>query len=382
MKNKKILIVTDYYFPHWTGISKSIQYLTNSLRKSFDFTILTVKYNPKLQQTETIDGIKVIRENYLFPISRAKFSITLIFKFIQIAKKFDTVFINSPFTNILLISMLTKLFNKKLIIFHQGDLVLPKGIINTVLEKIFDASTYFAFSMADKVSTYNIDYAKNSRLLKFFISKFEPLMIPLPKRPRFKLNQKSKNKNFKKLVEEKKTTRIIFGFAGRFVEEKGFDILFNAIPLVIKKHPNSLFVFAGEVNLGYENFFENNIKEYKKNKKYIKLLGLLDEKKMDNFYKNIDFIVVPSRSDCFNLVQAEAMLYKVPAISSNIPGLRYLVNKTSFGLTFKKESSFDLADKILKAVNKKDTYKSKYKNLLMLLNYENNIKSAIKFFLS
>lgn len=382
MKNKKILIVTDYYFPHWTGISKSIQYLTNSLRKSFDFTILTVRYNRELEQIDTIDGIKVIRENYLFPISRAKFSITLIFKFIQIVKKFNTVFINSPFTNILLVSVLTKLFNKKLIIFHQGDLVLPKGIINTLLEKIFDASTYFAFSIADKVSTYNIDYAKNSRLLKFFISKFEPLMIPIPKRSRFKSNQKSKNGKFKKLIEEKRTPRIIFGFAGRFVEEKGFDILFNAIPLVISKYPNSLFVFAGEVNLGYENFFENSIKEYKKNKKYIKLLGLLDEKKMDNFYKNIDFIVVPSRSDCFNLVQAEAMLYKVPAISSNIPGLRYLVNKTGFGLTFKKESSFDLADKILQAVNKRDTYKSKYKNLLILLNYENNLKKAIKFFLS
>lgn len=382
MKNKKILIVTDFYFPHWTGISKSIQYLTNSLRKSFDFTILTVRYNRKLKQIDTIDGIKVIRENYLFPISRAKFSITLIFKFILIVKKFDIVFVNSPFTNIFLVSMLSKLFNKKLIIFHQGDLVLPKGVINTVLEKIFDASTYFAFSIADKVSTYNIDYAKNSRLLKFFISKFEPLMIPIPKRSTFKSNQEYKNGKFKKLLEEKSTARIIFGFAGRFVEEKGFDILFKAIPLVIRKYPNSLFVFAGEVNLGYENFFRNKIDVYNQNKKYIRLLGLLRENELQIFYKIIDYIIVPSRTDCFNLVQAEAMLSKTPAISTNIPGLRHMINKTGYGLTFKNESPDDLANKIDAVIDKKTSIDKNYSFVLNVLNFEKNKIKAKEFFLS
>ena len=38
------------------------------------------------------------------------------------------------------------------------------------------------------------------------------------------------SKNLESLEHFKKQKKILFGFAGRFVDEKGFDILFQAIP--------------------------------------------------------------------------------------------------------------------------------------------------------
>lgn len=335
---KKILIISDFFYPHWTGLSKSLYYLVTKFDKDWLFTVLTVRYKKSLRKKEKLFNTIVIREDPLFSISRAKYSIKLLFRFLQIIRHYDSVLINSPCTNILPVAILSKVFGKKLYIFHQGDLILPKGIINKIIERIFDISSLVAFTLAYKISTYTLDYAKNSRVMKQFLYKCFPFLVPFP--DIYKVQQKKLiGKNF------------IFGFAGRFVEEKGFDILFRAIPQIIKKIPEGKFLYAGEENLGYENFFEKNKEEYNKVKRYIVLLGLLKEKELVLFYEKVHFLIVPSRTDCFNLVQVEAMLSGTPVIATNIPGLRIPVRETDFGKLFKKENADDLARVVINAVS-------------------------------
>jgi len=376
---KKILIVTDYFYPHWTGISKSIYYLIKTKFNNINFDILTVNHSKKLKKEEKIFNSKIFREPYLFSISRAKYSISIIFKFISLINNYDEILINSPCVNILFFSIITKVFRKKLIIFHQGDLILPKGFFNKIIEKIFDISSLVSFYLANKISTYTKDYGIYSRVIKFFLKKFTPIIIPIYVKKQ-KLNKKSKL--FKKLINLKKNKKILFGFAGRFVEEKGFDILFDAINHVTKKNKNFHFVFAGETNIKYENFFQKNLEKYKKIKKHLALLGLLEKKELSYFYQLIDFIVIPSRSDCFNLVQAEAMLFKKPSIVSNIPGASYLIKKTNFGLIFKKENYKDLAQKIIKAIKTKNKLLKNFRKVLKILNNKENVKKIEIFFAS
>lgn len=374
LKKGRIVVVTDYFYPHWTGISKSLYYLTQSLNKDFDLTILTVKHNKSLKKEEVMNEIKILREDFLFNISRAKYSIDLVFKFVNIINKYDVVLINSPCVNIIAISLIAKIYGKKLLIFHQGDLILPRGIINKIIEKIFDISTYLSFSIAHKISTYTKDYADNSRIMKHFPHKFTPLLMPII------LNQsKKQTTNLDQIHKLKSQNKILFGFAGRFVEEKGFDILFKAIPLVINKLPQAHFVFAGETKMPYENFYEKNIGKLKAISSYISFLGLLDERKLVDFYKTIDFIVVPSRSDCFSLVQAEAVICEKPTIVSNIPGARVVAQETGFGLIFKKEDPADLAEKLIEAVKKKNMLVSNYPKVLKMFNNQKNVEKIRKF---
>jgi len=376
---KKILIVTDYFYPHWTGISKSIYYLIKTKFKSIKFDILTVNHNNKLKNEEKMFNSTIYRQPYLFSISRAKYSISIIFKFINIIKNYDEVLINSPCTNILFFSFITKIFKKKLIIFHQGDLILPNGVFNKIIEKIFDISSIISFYLSDKISTYTKEYAVHSRIIKFFLKKFTPLLLPIYLKKE-KLNKQSAL--YKKLIHLKKNKKILFGFAGRFVEEKGFDILFDAIAEVSKTKKNLHFVFAGETNIGYEKFFYKNLEKYEKIKKHLTLLGLINEKELSYFYQLIDFIIIPSRSDCFNLVQAEAMLFKKPSIVSDIPGASYLVRQTSFGLIFEKENYKDLAKKIIIAIKTKDKILKNFNKALKILDNKENAKKIERFFAS
>lgn len=373
---KKILIVSDFYYPHWTGISKSIYNLVLSLNNQFDFTILTVKFKKELKDCEEYPkNVKIIREKYILSFSRVKYSVSLIFKFFKIIKNYDIIFLNSPLSNILPLSVITKIHKKKLLIFHQGDLILPKGFFNKFIEKIFDISTIISFFLADKISTYTDDYAKHSRVMKFFLKKFQPMILPVLIQKKIK-----KDSVYKKLKKLKNEGKIIFGFGGRFVEEKGFDVLFNAIPQVIKKLPNAYFVFAGETNITYEKTFNNLKSKISKIKPYLTFLGLLDDNKLLNFYKMVDFIIIPSRSDCFNLFQAEAMLFSKPSIVSNIPGARYLVKKTDFGLIFDTENPSDLAEKIILAVKKRAELNKNYIKLTKILDKKNIYENIRRYF--
>lgn len=366
MNKKKILIFTDFFSPHWTGISKSIDYLARGIGDYYDVTILTVRFNKSLKKREKRGAARIIREDFALSLSRSKYSVSIIFKFFAIVKNFDVILINSPSSNVLPISIIAKVFRKKLIIFHQGDLVLPKGIANRIIEVIFDISTYIPFFIADTVSTYTKDYAKHSRIIKPFLSKFEPMLLPVY------------IKNFKgrlRLIENLKKEKLhIFGFAGRFVEEKGFDVLFEAIPYVLKMRQDLRFVFAGETNIAYEDFFQKNLDKLEKIKGHVIMLGLLDKSDLVKFYNSIDFIVIPSRSDCFNLVQAEAMLKGVPSIVSDIPGARFLVDETSFGLKFEKENPQDLARKIIQAIGKRQKFRGRRTQIRKILNNNQNVK--------
>lgn len=370
MNNKKILIVSDYFYPHWTGLAKSIFNITKFLKNSLDFTVLTVQHDMKLPLSETISGITIVRTPYILPVSRARYSILMLWKFLFLVKQNDVIFINSPFSNILPIALISKLFGKKVVIFHQGDLILPRNILNRFIELVFDVATKLAFSLADKVSSYTEDYARHSRVLKKFMHKFTPLIPPI---------LFSKNVSGKKVV---KNSEIIFGFGGRFVEEKGFDILLNAIPEVLEKLPNAKFVFAGDVNIFYENTF-NKLKDQidhlsKKNQK-LTILGLLKESELEKFYQSIDFVVIPSRSECFSIFQAEAMLKGAISIVADIPGGRYLVQKSGFGLTFKTEDPKSLAATIVKAYENKNKIEKNYQKLLAILDNQKNAEEIRKY---
>lgn len=377
LKNNKVLVVTDFFTPHWTGISKSISHLLSALKNKFQFTVITVKYNSNLSAFERLDGINIYREDFLFSFSRAKYSLKLLFRFINQIRRHNTVLINSPFTNVLPVALLAKIFGKKLIIFHQGDLILPASLFNRIIEVVFNFCTLLACGLANKVGTYTSDYARHSRVLKYFLYKFQPMIIPL----QFSTGKsgESKKRNHSKLTKLRKENKILIGFAGRFVEEKGFDVLFKAIPTIVSQTKDVQFVFAGETKIDYEDFFNQQTAIYHQVKKHVTLLGLLSGQELVKFYQTIDLLVVPSRSECFGLVQAEAMLNKKPVVMSNVPGGRDLVDKTGFGLLFKVEDAVDLADNILLAIDTLSDFQKKYPQVKKYLDYERNAKQAAEF---
>lgn len=375
----KITIISDFYLPHWTGISKSIAYMAESIKKDFSITMLTVQFHKKLPLEENKDCLTVLRYPPLFTLSRAKFSLTLIIDFFKRIRQTDVVLINSPSIHILPVSLISKIFKKKLLIFHQGDLILPKGIINYFIEKVFDLATLISFASAKQLATYTSDYAKNSRLLSKFPNKTKEFIPPLPYFISKKIDRKKDFVLNNQLLKLKKQKKFLIGFAGRFVEEKGFDILLEAAVKFSQKNKNFILVFAGETNIVYEKTFIK--KQYLINqlKNNLLFLGLLNDDRLQTFYEMIDLFVLPSRSECFGLVQAEAMAQKTPVLVADIPGARDPIKKTSFGLLFTANSSDDLIKKINKMSNELSSFNQKFNKVSKYFNYENSRKNFIEF---
>ncbi|MEO8581256.1 MAG: glycosyltransferase family 4 protein [Patescibacteria group bacterium] len=366
VEKPKVLVISDYFYPHWTGLSKSIFHLCTALTKKYEIEVLTVKHQSKLKKREQVNDFWIQRSRPLLEFSRVFYSPGIIARTWKKARQVDTVFINSPCTNILPCTLIAKLLGKKVVIFHQGDLNLPAGFMNRILELVFNLMTLTAFGLADRLSTYTKDYAQHSRVMRYYLYKTVPTILPIP------------TKIDAKILAKPKTNHLTFGFAGRFVEEKGFDILFQAIPEIVEQLPGARFVFAGQTKMQYEKFYEKHLNEIKKVKRHIDFLGLLNEEELSKFYRSLDFFLLPSRSECLGLVQAEAMLQGTPVICSDIPGSRQLVKKTKFGSLFESENASDLADTIIQAVAQREMIMKNKLQASKLLDYDTLVKQSEK----
>lgn len=133
----------------------------------------------------------------------------------------------------------------------------------------------------------------------------------------------------------------LFGFLGRFMPQKGFDSLIDAVQ-VLSKEPTyrNRFRIAAVNDGAY-------IREYKK---------LVTEKGVSDYFLfcgftpdvnrvlvGLDALVMPSRWEACPLIPAEALVVGCPVIASDCIGLREVVRDTP-ALLVKKEDSMELAE--------------------------------------
>jgi glycosyltransferase involved in cell wall biosynthesis len=358
----RYLFVSEYFYPHWTGIAKSFLNLALSLHEnSHVVEVLTTRHSRNLPIEETFQGIRIHRAPYLLRVSRTHYSFALNLVAFRKMSAADVVVINSPCSNILPISLLAKLYGTRLLIFHQGDLTLPKSsgmfVKARAMEVIFDVFTRLSMRLADVVSTYTEDYARHSRVISPFMKSFSPLI------PRVRLPHGTPNEEFLSRLSILERNKVLVGFAGRFVEEKGFDILLQSIPLVIAQNKDVHFVFAGETEISYEKCFQKYSDHVNSMTEHLTLLGLLSDGDLREFYRALSLFVISSRSDCFPVTQIEAALNGTPIVVTDIPGARMFVKETGFGEIVPPEDPEALAEGIVKSLSNLDSYQSKRSNV-------------------
>lgn len=358
-RKRKVLMVTEYFPPHWTGIAKSFYVLAHHLlAEGHDVHVLTTQFDPKTPPFATEEGVPVTRVPYQFAISRTHYSYSIIGVFARMLAPFDTVIINSPNSNIFFYSIITKLFRKKLIIYHQADIVMPRqtGSLakSWIMERIFDMFTLPSMFLADRVSTFTQDYAQHSRVMRYSLHKFQAYI------PEVRLSHKPPSTAFLKKMDSLKKSHVLLGISGRFVEEKGFDVLFAALPLILKAYPSAHLVFAGQKTLAYEPFYDRHKELFESQSDHITFLGLLDEGNLAVFYEALDVFVLSSRSECFALTQIDAWQKHVPIVVTDVPGARQLVKNSGFGEIVPAEDPRALADGVIKVLQKRSQYTKKY----------------------
>lgn len=139
----------------------------------------------------------------------------------------------------------------------------------------------------------------------------------------------------------RKDGEFIIGYIGRLTPGKGLDVLFDAVA----KHgePNWRLALVGDGEQAEEL------------KALAARLGISERVGFFGFrpdrlafLKGFDVFVIPSRSEGIPRCLMEAMIAGVPAVASDIPGCRNLVDGKTTGLLFPVDDPRALADSIKK----------------------------------
>jgi glycosyltransferase involved in cell wall biosynthesis len=321
----KILVALTYHYPHWTGLTAYARRLSEGLAKrGHDVTVLTSRFRPQLERAEVYNGVRILRLPTLVRLSRGVVMPGFSAALNEQVPRHDVVQVHTPMLETNLVAGVARRHGRATLITHHGDLVMPKNPKDQLIERAVTALMTRGARKAARITVHSRDYAENSAFLAPFLAKvqciYPPVEIPAPNPAGVAAWR----------AELGLTGKPVIGFAGRFVEEKGFDHLLQAMPHVRAEIPQARFVYAGETGVVYERFFERWQPSIEREQ--VVMLGLIhDPQRLADFYSLCDVFALPSRTDCFPSVQIEAMLSGTPVVATDIPGTREAVRVSGMG---------------------------------------------------
>lgn len=374
----RILHAITYYWPHWTGLAKVAQRLAEGhAARGHQVSVLTSRHLTRLPRHEQHNGVDIYRLRQLAHISRGVVMPTFPFAAWDLLRRHDLVLVHLPMLETWIVTAMAKQLGKPSVALDHGDLIMPAGIFNQFVQRSVRFLMSRGLDQASAVTTHTEDYAQQSEFLRPYLHKvhaiYPPIDFPYPDpagtrkiRERFALGNDP-----------------VVGFAGRFVEEKGFDYLLQAVPLVAEQVPNVHFAFAGERFVAYEDFYRRWAHLFESQRDRVVALGLLtDPQELANFYGACNAIAIPSRTDCFPILQVEAMLVGTPVVTTNIPGARVAIRVTGAGHLVEPRDPRALADGLIKVLADPSAYVKPRAEIEAVLGIERSLDSYEDLFRS
>ncbi|MFN2252430.1 MAG: glycosyltransferase, partial [Anaerolineae bacterium] len=365
----KILTVLTYYFPHWTGLTAHAVRVAEGLaERGHEVTVLTAQHDPSLPLEETVNGVRIVRLPTAGRFSRGMVAPGFPRVASRLIAEADVVQIHTPLPEALVVAVLCRVHGTPLLMTHHGDVVMPPGARNQLLQRAAFRVLANAARLADGVTSYSMDYARNSRLLSRFLPKLSTIYPPV------EIVAPDEDGMAEWIEELGLKDKSLIGFAGRWVDEKGFDYLLRALPLIRDEIPEAHLVFAGERHIAYEDTYDRCLPLIEAQSEHITFLGLLqDPQQMANFYGMCDVFTLPSRTDMFALTQVESMLCGTPVVASDIPGARVVVQETGFGVLVEPRNPRALADGIIEVLEHPEKYEPTREKVREVFDYDDTL---------
>lgn len=129
---------------------------------------------------------------------------------------------------------------------------------------------------------------------------------------------------------------------GRIVIQKGHRYLVEAIPIVLEKHPNTVFAIAGEGELLQEvkaKADDLGINEH------LKFLG--NRENVKDLLIGADVFVLSSLWEGLPIAMLEAMVYETPIVVTKVEGILDIIEHNKHGITAEPKDKLALANGII-----------------------------------
>ncbi|HMG44802.1 MAG TPA: glycosyltransferase [Acidimicrobiales bacterium] len=342
----RVLTVLTYYHPHWTGLTALARHIAEGLAEGgAEVSVLASRHDPALARREVVGGVDVHRLRTVGRISRTMPMPGFPAAILRLARAHDVVHLHSPMAEAGLVRWACRLAGRPLVVTNHGDVVMPAGRFNQAVQRLMRSTLASTFRGADRVVAPDVDYIAGSltAVAGERATAIAPPVAFAPPAPGAAAALRQ---------ELGLEDRPIVAFAGRWVEEKGFDVLLRAAPQVLAKRPEAVFLFAGERAVAYERFSQRCAPLVEALGPAFVDLGLQrDRQRLAAFYAAADVFVLPSRTDSFAAVQIEALLCGTPLVATDIPGARSVVRSTGAGVLVPPEDPTALADAIVSVLD-------------------------------
>ncbi|MBC8506764.1 MAG: glycosyltransferase family 4 protein [Anaerolineales bacterium] len=329
----RILTVLTYYRPHTSGLTIYVERLARTLAKrGHQVTVLTSQYDKNLPRKEVIDDVRIVRAPVLLRVSKGVIMPTFGFVAWKLALQNDAIHLHLPQFDAAGVALRGRLLRKPTVITYHCDLQLPQGKFNRFVNLVVHTMNHLAGIFTHRIGAYTQDFAANSPYLTRFAKKVRVILPPveLPKTSQSEIDAFTAEHN-------RENHHPVIGMATRFASEKGVEVLLDALPKVLERHPKAKVLYAGQYQdvMGEEAYLRRLlpiIQRYQDMGQW-KFLGNLSLDQMSAFYSNLDVLVVPSlnSTETFGLVQIEAMMNGVPCVASDLPGVRQPPRMTGMG---------------------------------------------------
>jgi glycosyltransferase involved in cell wall biosynthesis len=355
----KILTVLTYYRPHTSGLTIYAERLARAFaRRGHEVTVMTTQYDPSLAREEILGGVKLIRVPVAARVSKGVLAPTFGLVATKLVAQHDVVQMHLPQFDAPGVAFRGRLFGKPAVLTYHCDLLLPPGAFNRMVNGVVDFQNNMAGMLSNHIVTYTQDYADNSPYLSRYASKLTPILPPvelpdpLPGAVQAFAEEHHRDER-----------RPVIGMAARFAAEKGVEVLLEALPIILEKHPKAQVLFAGTYqNVMGEQAYSDRLMPRIRDHEiagHWTFLGNLDPVEMAAYYPNLDVLTVPSlnSTEAFGLVQIEAMMNGVPCVPSALPGVRQPVSMHGMGRVAKIGDAVDLAASILDVLDNPGQFK-------------------------
>lgn len=378
--NKKILIATGIFPPDIGGPATYVETLLLELpQRGFDVRVIT--YADK----------KLEIGNYnleIFKVSRNQNILLRYLKyFIQVWKSLawaDIVYAQDPICSGVPVALACKISNKPYLMKIVGDYAWEQGRqkygVNDLLDAFQDKKygwqvallRFFQFWTArgaEKIITPS--YFLKSIILKWQVKPEKIKVIYNSVRKA----QSAKTKD--ELRRELKLEGDIIISVGRLVAWKGFDVLLEVLPALLKENPNFKLLIAGS---GPEReACEARIKKYGL-ESAVTLLGALEQQKLWEYMKASDYFVLNTGYEGLPHLVIEAFYLGLPVITTAIGGNLEVIRKNENGLLIEYNNREQLKNAILEIWRDEEARTEMIENGFLDLdkyNTENMIKGLL-----
>jgi glycogen synthase len=136
-------------------------------------------------------------------------------------------------------------------------------------------------------------------------------------------------------------------FVGRFVREKGIQVLLNAAGAVLAQRPQTKFVIVGG---GHREPLEKFVRWFGLRDKVL-FTGFMANRSLHQLYRCADVAVFPSLYEPFGIVALEGMAAGAAVVASDAGGLKEVVKHDVSGTSSYAGDSQSLAWAILRVLN-------------------------------